>query len=122
MRKEHSAEFADDVRALIATAAQFDRVYWNNAPEKNKTFPYIVFEIRSSAGDKVIMLDLWGEKGAEVELNDLTDTVEAALDNEVISNVYHSSILATQNNKQWIADEDERIIHMNMSFDATYQA
>ena len=121
MQKEHSAKFAEDVRALIVTAAQFDRVYWNNAPEA-KTFPYIVFDIRSVSGDKVITLDLWGEKGKEIELHDLADTVEEALDNTVIYNYCHSSIIATQNNKQWIADEDERIIHLNMSFDATYQA
>ena len=122
MQKEHSAQFAEDIRALMVAAAQIDRVYWINAPEKNKVYPYIVFDFRAVAGDKVITLDLWGEKGNEVTLYDLADTVEEALDNTVIYNSYHSSILATQNNKQWIADEDERLIHLNMSFDATYQA
>lgn len=121
MQKEHDAQYAADVKSLIVSAANTERVYWRNAPE-NKTFPYIVFEVRSVGGDKTITLDLWHTRGNDVELSDLTDTVEAALDNEVIYNAYHASIIKTQNNKQWIADEDERLIHLNMSFDATYQA
>lgn len=121
MEMEHSAEFVKDVKALIVVAANSDRVYWNNAPE-SKTFPYIVFEVRSVGGDKVVSLDLWGQRGQEIIVSDLADAVEAALDNEVIYNQYHASILSTQNNKEWIADEDERIIRLSMSFDATYQA
>lgn len=122
MQKEHSAQFAADICAAIKAAADSDRVYWNNAPEKDKVYPYIVFSIRSLEGDKIITLDFWGQKDGEIVLSDLSDTVEAELDGLVISNEYHASLLATNNNKQWIADEDERLIHLNMSFDATYQA
>lgn len=122
MQKEHSAQFAADICAAIKAAADSDRVYWNNAPEKGKVYPYIVFSIRSLEGDKIITLDFWGQKDGEIVLSDLSDTVEAELDGLVISNEYHASLLATNNNKQWIADEDERLIHLNMSFDATYQA
>ena len=121
MQKEHDAEYAANIKSLIMAATGSDRVYWIHSPE-TKEFPFIVFEIRSVGGDKIIALDLWGLKGNEVALSDLADTVEAALDNEVIYNSYHASIISTQNNKQWIADEDERLIHINMSFDATYQA
>lgn len=122
MRKEHSAQFAADICEVVKTAAGMSRVYWNNAPEKNKTFPYIVFDIRSLEGDKIVTLDFWGEKNGEIILSDLADQVEGELDELVISNLYHASILHSNNNKQWIADEDERIIHLNMSFEATYQS
>lgn len=121
MRKEYSAQFAADIRAAIETASGADRIYWNNSPE-SKVFPFIVFSIRSLEGDKIITLDFWGEKGNEIELNDLADLTESELDGLVISNIYHASILKSNNNKQWIADEDERIIRLNMSFEATYQS
>ena len=121
MLQEHSAQFVDDVRDLIVAAVENERVYWNNAAE-DKVFPYIVFEIRSVGGDKVISLDLWGLRGDEITLSDMADVIEAALDQEVIYNQYHASIISSQNNKEWIADEDERIIRLSMSFDATYQA
>ena len=122
MEQEHSAEFSKDIKRLITAATNNTRVYWMNAPENNKTFPYVVYEIRSVGGDKVIALDIWGKRGDEIIVSDLADTIEAALDNEVIYNQYHASIISTQNNKEWIADEDERIIRLSMSFDATYQA
>lgn len=121
MLREYSAEYVKDIREAIVTVTDNNRVYWNVAGE-DKTFPYVVFEIRSVGGDKVITLDLWGERGGEVELSNLADLIEAYLDGLVIYNIYHASTLTSQNNLQWIADEDERIIHLNLSFDATYQS
>lgn len=116
MIKEHVAEYAANIRSALTGTAQ---AYWMNAPE-NHTFPYAVFEIRSAYGGKVIDFDVWGSE--EVATSELADAIEECLDGYIIANSYHTSIITSNYNKQFIADVDERIIHVNLSFTATYKS
>ena len=121
MNKEHSAQFAADVRKAITDTINSEAVFWRVAPE-SYPYPYIIFNVRGYADGKSIELDLWDLRDNELRISDTADTIEAELDGLVIANDYHSSILMTDSNKQWIWDEDENILHINMSFTSTYQA
>lgn len=122
MMQMNMKRYAADVRTAMLTSDGLDRAYWNNAPE-SKTMPYAVFGIRSIGNNRLnIEVDLWGLKGGETELWDIADSVEANLDGNIISNEYHASEVITNSDKKWVADDDERIIRINLSFTATYQA
>lgn len=118
MNKENIAEYAADIRAALNGTIT---AYWMSAPE-SAIKPYMVFNISSFANGKRIDCDLWDVRGKEVALLGLAETVEALLDGIVIFNRFHSSVITSDQNKQYIADDDDRIIHINMSFGATYQS
>lgn len=97
------------------------RVFLREANEK-KTFPYIVFDVRTATEIRVIMeLDIWGTRGSEVALSDLADKLEEHLDGLVLSDPSFCASLYTNNDLKWVVDEDKDIKHINMSFTATYQ-
>lgn len=120
MRADKIKNYAADIREEMLTV--IDRVYWNNAPEL-KQFPYAVFEIRA-AGERrtTIEIDLWGTKGNETELWDSADELEADLDGFIINNQHHTSSIISNHDKTWVKDDDERLVRINLSFNATYQA
>lgn len=119
MIKNNTAEYAADIRSIISTVTT--ACYWQHAPE-TATGEYVVFDISDVLDSRSITINLWGTRGREIELADLADAVEAVLDGAIISNMWHTSSIVSSENKQWVADEDERIIHIYMSFDATYKA
>lgn len=122
MRTMDTKQYVADVRTVMLTTDGLDRVYWNNAPE-SKTMPFAVFGIRGIGNNRLnIEVDLWGNKGSEVALWDIADALESKLDGSIISNDYHASEIITNSDKKWVADDDERIIRINLSFTATYQA
>ena len=121
MNKRHSNEYAADIRTALLTVMQ--RVYLSEAPQ-TKTFPYCVFDADVLYNGFKITVDLWGKSGAENEadLMDQADLVEAALDGYLIANEYHTSLLTSNQDRQWIRDEDPTIKRIQLSFYATYQS
>lgn len=97
------------------------RVYLREAAE-TKTFPYVVFDVRVLTDIRVaIELDIWGERGGEITLQELADNIEEYLDGMVLSDPLFTAALYTNNDLRWVTDEDKDIKHINMSFSATYQ-
>ncbi len=121
MNKRHSNEYYADIRAALINV--LPRVNVNEAPT-DKTFPYIVFSADTVYEGYKITVDLWGKSGAsnEAELEDYADSVEETLDGYIISNDYHTSMLSSNDDRQWIRDEDPTIKRIQMSFNATYQS
>lgn len=120
MIKRQSQQFSDDIRALIISSGM-TRVYVGSAPE-SKTFPYAVMDVRGAGTSMTIELDVWGSKGNEPTLENDVDNIEVALDHALIANQYHTSAIFTNNDRKWVANDDENIIHINLSFNATYQS
>lgn len=122
MRRDDIPQFAADVRAVMLQTEGLARAYWNNAPEA-RTMPYLVYDIRAIGMNRlVIECDLWGTKGNELNLWNMADALEENLDGYIVSNEYHAGEITSNNDKKWVDDDDERIIRINMSFGATYQA
>ena len=120
MRRNSNA-YRTDVRNVLLECG-VARAYFKRAPEK-KTFPYVVFDIRALGESRdVIEVDVWGLKGNEDELTNIADAIEEGTDGYIIANEKHSSLLVTNNDMKWIDDDDENIIRINLSFNATYQA
>lgn len=121
MNKRHSNEYVADIRTALLNVLQ--RVYLNEAP-KDKVFPYIVFEADVIYEGYKVTVDLWGKSGAsnEADLVDYADDVEEALDGLIIANDYHTSMLNSNEDRQWMRDEDPTIKRIQMSFNATYQS
>jgi hypothetical protein len=119
--KRNSNEYRNNIRAVLLEGG-VARAYFKRAPE-NKTFPYVVFDIRALGENRdVIEVDAWGLKGNEEELTNIADAIEENLDGYIIANEKHSSLLDSNNDMKWIDDDDENIIRINLSFNATYQA
>ena len=121
MNKRHSNEYYADLREALTTV--IDRVYVNEAPE-GKTFPYVVFSTDAIYDGYKVTVDLWGRSGPanEAELEDIADSVEEALDGYIIANDYHTSMLVSNDDRQWMRDEDPTIKRIMLSFNATYQS
>lgn len=97
------------------------RVFLREAGEQ-KTFPYIVFDVRVLSEIRIVVeVDIWGQRGGEVALQNLADDVEEMLDGMIISNPLFIASIYTNNDLKWVLDEDKDIKHINLSFDATYQ-
>lgn len=97
------------------------RVYLREASEQ-KTFPYVVFDVRVISEIRIVVeLDIWGQRGGEVALQNLADDIEVLLDGMVISDPLFIASIYTNNDLKWLLDDDKDIKHINMSFDATYQ-
>ena len=121
MNKRHSNEFLADIRSALLEV--MTRVYLNEAPQ-NKTYPFCVFEADVMYNGFKVTVDIWGKSGAENEahLLDQADLIEAALDGLIIANEYHTSMFASNQDMQWIRDEDPTIKRIQLSFYATYQS
>ena len=121
MNKRHSNEFMANIKEALS--AVMTRVYLNEAPQ-TKSYPFCVFEADTMLNGFKITVDIWGESGAENEadLLDQADLIEAALDGLIIANEYHTSMFASNQDRQWIRDEDPKIKRIQLSFYATYQS
>lgn len=98
------------------------RFYFRTAAE-NKVFPYGVFDVRKLTGGMlVIELDLWGKRGNEITLLQSAELIEELLDGYVIADINHTASITTNNDLRFVPNEDENIIHINLSFNATYCA
>lgn len=119
MNNRSITAFWKAIRAQLETLCK--RVYFREAPE-NKTFPYIVFDVRNATDIRIILeLDLWGVRDEEVTLQTLADDLEELIDGMVLSESLFMASLYSNNDLKWVADENKDIKHINMSFTATYQ-
>lgn len=122
MLKRNSMQYAKDIKEAILKVQGLTEAY-NTIASANAIDPYAVFEVRALGESMlVIEVDLWSCKGAEIELQDIADELEAMLDGYIIANDYHTSMLVSNNDMKWVADSDENVIRINLSFSATYQA
>lgn len=98
------------------------RFFFRTAAE-SKTFPYGVFDVRKlTDGMLVVEIDLWGKRGNEISLLQDAESIEETLDGYVLADSNHTASFISNNDLKFVTDEDENIIHIILSFNATYCA
>lgn len=97
-------------------------VYYHEASESSSG-TYIVFDADPIGENRVrIDINIWGRRGQEVALLDLTDSVEELLDNRYYSAPMYTASVHSDENSQWILDEDKDIKRRNISFSAIFKS
>ena len=120
MIRRTTSEVIKDMRTKLLGLNQ--RVYYHEAPE-SKTYPYIVFDVRPMGENMMtVELDLWSMRPDQIAILDLATRIEESFDNFIFNGPLYTMALVTNNDTQWLVDEDKDILHMNLSFTGVYQA
>lgn len=120
MNKRTMPELIKDVKALITNSCP--TTYYMQAAEQ-KVFPYVVFDVRPAGDSRVVVeLDLWGQRGSEMELLGLASDIEVALDEYIIDADSYTATLWSNSDMKWVDDENKDIRHINFSFYSIYQS
>lgn len=130
MNKRFTMELVKDVRLQLLTNCP--NVYFREAKEKEKAYPYIVFDVRPLVDRRMVLeLDIWDIRErtvnsetvyGEAEIRNLGDDIEDFFDGMVLSLPQYIASFYTNNDMKGVLDENKDIKHLNMSFDIIYQS
>lgn len=115
--------FIADLRADLMRTGTTSVFYHEAAESSSTSNTYIVFDVTPQGEDRIrIDINIWGHRGNEEGLLDLTDSVEELLDNRYYSAPMYTASVHSDENSQWILDENKDIKRRNISFSAIFKS